>query len=266
MPRTKSRQSFLGAASEGELSRLRVGVIGLGGGGSHVVQQLAHVGIGQFVLCDPDRIETSNLNRLVGATREDVRARRHKTAIAIRLIRGVKPRARICELREHWQLVAAELRACDVILGCVDSFRGRAELEAFARRYLIPYIDIGMDVVSEGASFRIVGQVMLSLPQQPCLRCVGIVSDHRIADEEQRYGAAGARPQVVWSNGVLASLAVGVAVQLRTPWAENQESWGLWEFDGNANVIAPSSVMSVVSPHCEHYVQHDSVGDPWWSM
>jgi hypothetical protein len=36
--------------------------------------------------------------------------------------------------------------------------------------------------------------------------------------EAEKYGAAGSRPQVVWPNGVLASTAVGLAVQLLTPW------------------------------------------------
>ena len=48
------RQSFLGATSEQDLKRAKVGVIGLGGGGSHVIQQLAHLGVANYVLVDPD--------------------------------------------------------------------------------------------------------------------------------------------------------------------------------------------------------------------
>ena len=42
-----SRQSFLGPDSEALISRCTIGVPGLGGGGSHVIQQLAHVGFQQ---------------------------------------------------------------------------------------------------------------------------------------------------------------------------------------------------------------------------
>jgi molybdopterin/thiamine biosynthesis adenylyltransferase len=66
------RQSFLGDNSDDALQHLRVAIVGLGGGGSHIAQQLAHLGVGQFVLVDPDRIEESNLNRLVGGTVADV--------------------------------------------------------------------------------------------------------------------------------------------------------------------------------------------------
>ena len=66
------RQSFLGSTSEQHLSGLTVGILGLGGGGSHVVQQLAHLGVGGYVIADPDLIDETNLNRLVGGTRADV--------------------------------------------------------------------------------------------------------------------------------------------------------------------------------------------------
>ena len=39
------RQSFLGPDSDTILHEATIGVIGLGGGGSHIVQQSAHLGI-----------------------------------------------------------------------------------------------------------------------------------------------------------------------------------------------------------------------------
>ena len=78
-----SRQSFLGVRSDEILSSVRVGIIGLGGGGAHVVQQLAHVGVADFVTCDPDRVEESNLNRLVGAAAADAESGTLKTDVAL---------------------------------------------------------------------------------------------------------------------------------------------------------------------------------------
>ena len=69
-----SRQSFLGPDSEARIARCTVGVAGLGGGGSHIIQQLAHIGFQRFVTYDGDVVEDSNLNRLVGATSVDVAA------------------------------------------------------------------------------------------------------------------------------------------------------------------------------------------------
>lgn len=62
------------------------------------------------------------------------------------------------------------MRRCDLIFGCVDSFAERAELEASCRRYLIPYLDIGMDVHQAGDEPPVMGgQVILSMPDGPCM-------------------------------------------------------------------------------------------------
>src|ERR1700730_12183464 len=55
-------------------------------------------------------------------------------------------RLRLAPLSAASAFLSGTLRRCDVIFGCVDSYRERDELERFMRRFLIPYIDIGMDV------------------------------------------------------------------------------------------------------------------------
>jgi molybdopterin-synthase adenylyltransferase len=141
------RQNFLGCASDEVLDAATVGLVGLGGGGSHHGQQLAHVGIGGFVLVDPDTIDLSNTNRLIGGTQLDVDANLAKVEIATRLIRGIHPGARVRALESDWRLVLDDLKACDVLVGAVDSFRDRDQLERFARRFMIPYVDVGMDAL-----------------------------------------------------------------------------------------------------------------------
>jgi len=49
-----ARQSFLGEARQAAIERCVVGLVGLGGAGSHIVQQLAHVGFLNYVLYDAD--------------------------------------------------------------------------------------------------------------------------------------------------------------------------------------------------------------------
>lgn len=66
------RQSFLGEGSAETLNECFAATVGLGGGGSHVNQQLTHLGVGNLAIFDPDKVEETNLNRLVGATEEDV--------------------------------------------------------------------------------------------------------------------------------------------------------------------------------------------------
>jgi hypothetical protein len=262
-----TRQSFLGPDSETRLFEVTIGIVGLGGGGSHLVQQFAHVGIGGYVPVDPDHITSTNTNRLVGGTLEDVGKVTPKIVIAERLIRGLQPRARIIAVQDSWSNAADALKRCDVILGAVDSFKEREQLERFARRTLIPYIDIGMDVHDLGGnSFLVAGQVILSTPGSPCLRCCGFITDERLAREAEAYGAAGYRAQVIWPNGVLASTAVGLAVQIITPWFPNPPAFTYLEYDANRGTMSVSAQVAALKGRvCPHHPS-DETGDPMFDI
>jgi molybdopterin/thiamine biosynthesis adenylyltransferase len=259
-----SRQSFLGEDAERIIRRAVVGVAGLGGGGSHIVQQLAHIGFQNYVLYDGDRIEDSNLNRLVGGTAEDVVASSRKIDIAERTIRRVWPDAKIQKHACRWQDQPESVRGCDLIFGSVDGFQERGELEACARRYVIPLIDIGMDVhpAQNGEAPRMAGQVLVSTPGGPCMRCLRFITDEALSREAARYGAAGARPQVVWPNGVLASTAIGIGMDLLTDWTRSLRAAVYLSYDGNAGTVAPHPLLKyVANTRCPHYPV-DAVGDP----
>lgn len=262
------RQSFLGADSDTRLAAATVGLVGLGGGNSHVVQQLAHLGVGGFVLLDDDIITLTNLNRLVGGTLDDVKAERPKVEIAARVIRAVNPNARIVMRKAKWQEVGDLLKGCDIIVGGLDHICSKDELEAFCRRFMIPYIDMGMDVTSlPGAGQSLVsGQVVLSMPGEPCLRCLQLVTDERLKEEAQRYGVAGSRPQVVWPNGLLASSAVGLVVQLLTPWMADPPHSAYFVYDANLGTVAPSDRLARRrGKPCSHYPAK-AVGDPMFDV
>lgn len=261
------RQSFLGPQSEAILEAATIGIVGLGGGGSHVVQQAAHMGVGGLVNADPDTIEDTNINRLIGGTLADVTVSLPKVAIAERMIRGLNPGARIVSVQADWRSAVDDLKLCDVIVGAVDSFKEREQLERFARRHLIPYIDVGMDVHELGGrSFLVSGQVILSMPGGPCMRCCGFITDERLTEEAKLYGAAGSRPQVVWSNGMLASTAVGLLTQVLTPWYPNPPGFVFLDYDGNRGTISRNPRMDLLKNHvCPHHPP-DEVGDPLFDM
>src|SRR4051812_39144940 len=100
-----SRQNFLGPRAQAILAATRVTIVGLGGGGSHVAQQLAHIGVGEIRLVDPDKMEESNLNRLVGATHLDVEKKTAKVEIAKRMIAAVRPWVKVPAEDKKWQEV-----------------------------------------------------------------------------------------------------------------------------------------------------------------
>ena len=262
MNRRNDRQSFLGEGSETTLANSRVAIVGLCGGGSQIAQQLAHVGVGDFVLIDPDVVEESNLNRMVGSRPEDAVHKRQKTVVISKMIRAIAPQSRINAIVSPWEQASQFLLDRTVVFGCVDSFRVRGELEAFCRRYLIPFIDIGMDVSSNDSEYCISGQVVVSLPGGPCMRCIGYLTESILAQEAGRYGDAGERPQVIWPNGVLASLAVGQFVQLVTPW-HSQPLKPYLQYDGIRQIVMASPICNLGgTPTCPHF-RSVEVGDPF---
>lgn len=257
-----SRQSFLGKDSNRALATCVVGVIGLGGSGSHIVQQLAHLGFQHYVLYDPQSIEESNLNRLVGGTAEDVRVKRPKADIAIRTIQGLQANAQIDRHQTRWQEDPLALRSCDLVFGCVDTFAARRDLETTLRRYLIPYIDAGLAVHRvRRQPPQMSGQVILSLPGGPCLKCMGFLAGDNLAAEAAKYGGAGPRPQVVWANGVLASTAVGIAVDLVTGWSNGLQLPVYLLYNANDGTMQPHPRLPFFPTVCTHH-ELSQVGDP----
>ena len=211
-------------------------------------------------------MEDTNLNRLVGATRADVRRKTPKVDIAERIIKGIRPDAEVLKIADRWQTRGDLFKTCDVIVGGLDSVRAKDELEAFCRRHLISYIDMGMDVHGAAGQYLIAGQVVLSSPGTPCLRCMGLVTDKLLEREAAKYGKAGGNPQVVWPNGVLASTAVGLAMQILTPWHPAPVETAFLEYDGNTGTITPSArhTQSLGRP-CPHYPD-DERGDPGFDV
>lgn len=261
-----SRQTFLGTSSYDILTAAKIGIVGLGGGGSHIVQQLAHIAVGNFELFDPDRFEDTNLNRLVGATFGDIKERTLKTVIADRVIHAVNPDAQVKQHSEDWRRCAEHLRSCDVVFGCVDSFVTRSEIEVVCRRYHIPYIDIGMDVFELPGGHSISGQIILSMPGERCMRCLGFLQEHLITKEASKYGAAGPRPQVIWPNGILASTAVGLFMSLILPWRKQPIDSVYLEYDGDSHTVTPSSFAEALGPTvCHHFKGFNDLGDPFFS-
>jgi molybdopterin/thiamine biosynthesis adenylyltransferase len=136
------------------------------------------------LLIDDDRVERTNLNRLVGATREVVG--RQKAEVASEHIRRINAAAKVEPLNANVRSVEVlgRLSACDVVFGCVDTDSARLILNELANAYLIPYIDCGVGIdVEDGRIEDAGGRVIVWVPGRPCLLCAREI-DTRIAAEE----------------------------------------------------------------------------------
>ena len=122
-----------------------------------------------------------------------------------------------------------------------------------------------MDVHPLESQFAISGQVILSMPGELCMKCMGFLREDLLAREAENYGAAGSRPQVIWPNGVLASFAVGIFVQLITPWHKKHGRLWYLEYDGNSQTVATSNRLEhLKGVTCTHFSSLEDLGDPFW--
>jgi molybdopterin-synthase adenylyltransferase len=220
----------LGSAGHRKLEQTVVGIVGLGGLGSVVAQQLAYLGVRSLLLVDDDNVEPSNLNRLVGATQENVG--QPKAKVAARYIRSINSGADVTALQVNVRSVGAlsRLSQCEVLFGCVDTDSARLILNELANAYLIPYIDCGVGIEVDAGKIKDAGgRVIVWVPGRPCLLCAKEI-DTRIAAEElestpqrdfrKQYGyVSGAsipEPAVISLNGLVASVAVTEFLALTT--------------------------------------------------
>ncbi|HUY04438.1 MAG TPA: ThiF family adenylyltransferase [Rhodocyclaceae bacterium] len=210
-----------GAAGQQRLADTRVAIVGLGGTGSIAAQQLVHLGVRRFILIDPDIIEVTNLNRVVGATAQDVGA--PKVAVAARYIRSFSPDAEIAT----WQadvvhdVTARTMIDADLILLCTDSHGSRSVVQQVAYQHLIPCIDMGSTITQTDSQITgIFGRVQLLSPGLPCLWCSALLDAEQVRrdmmnESERRLdpyipGSREPAPSVVSLNGTVVSLAVSM--------------------------------------------------------
>jgi molybdopterin/thiamine biosynthesis adenylyltransferase len=154
------------------LKSLRIGIVGTGGTGSAVAEQLIRLGIGRLSLFEGQTLDASNVTRVYGSRLDDVD--RPKVEIIERLARDIGFGTEIIPFPEHITHVstAKALRDCDVIFGCTDDEWGRSILSKLAIDYFIPVIDMGVKIdSSEGSIISVQGRVTTLYPGAACLFC-----------------------------------------------------------------------------------------------
>ena len=212
---------FFGAEGQARIQAVAVAVVGAGGTGSHVVQQLAYLGVKKFAVIDGDRVSETNLNRLIGATPQDAQLKTYKVDVAARMISSLKTGAEIAPVRETFISDAGydAIIQADAVFGCVDHDAPRLVLNEVCQAFQLPYFDIGTGIDPHNPR-DFGGRVYYSVGGGRCLHCDGLLDQKEIdvafSSEERRtvdaaiYGVPRAElgnsgPSVVFLNGLLAS-------------------------------------------------------------
>lgn len=240
----------------------KVGIVGVGGLGSIMVEQLARLGVRYWVLVEPDRLEASNLNRVVGATARDAKEKRYKVSIAMRNIKHIEPHAQIKYLRcsVFTRRALTALKDCDVLIATTDDDASRLVLNAFACQYLIPIVHVGVNLEpgDDGTFQDISGEFAIPSLGSWCLLCAGIIDAQRasrdMASAEERsllaqrgYLHGTPAPAVYHLNNLVASLAVTEIHNLIWPYKPIHRYMAYRELEGELMPIGVSP-----SENCMH--------------
>ncbi|GEJ55953.1 ThiF family adenylyltransferase [Anaeromyxobacter diazotrophicus] len=202
------------------LHALHVGVVGAGGTGSAVAEQLARLGVGELSIFDGDTLTATNVTRVYGSTvaatgmNKAELARAHLAAIGLRTKVTAIP-AYIDE-----EAVAKRLRDCDIVFGCTDKATPRSLLVALATRYYIPTFDVAVKIDSADGVLRgIFGRVTTLMPGEACLFCRGRITAAAIAlealDPVERRARAAERyaPELEENDPAVITFTTAVAAQ-----------------------------------------------------
>ena len=133
------------------LGDLQVAVVGCGGTGAAVIEQLVRLGVRHLRLFDPDTLTASNLTRVYGSFPEDIG--KLKVNVSAAHVSRIAPDAKVLVIQDKITLepTAKLLLDADVIFGCTDDNAGRLVLSRIASYLLTPVIDCGV-LLSSGGS------------------------------------------------------------------------------------------------------------------
>lgn len=225
-----------GKEGQNLISRSKVGIIGVGGTGSPIAEQLARLGVLDFVLVDPDRFSPTNLTRVYGTTYKSVkRAKRgveYKVDLVASHLKDINPVTQVRAMRKN----VVEPYACralldrDVLFLCTDEHWGRSMVNQLSYQYMIPTVNLGVSVASNSGSITgAVGVLDILRPGKPCLWCKQFLQARRISAEsmpaENRKGLLQEgyvddidtpTPSVISFTSSMASMAVSIFLHMVT--------------------------------------------------
>ncbi len=131
---------LIGEENVKKLQNSKVAIFGIGGVGSFVVEALARVGIGKFILIDKDIVDITNLNRQIIATTKTVG--QSKVQVAKERILEINPEANVEIFQEFFMPDSKGIldETVDYIVDAVDTVTAKIELVIRANKLNVPII------------------------------------------------------------------------------------------------------------------------------
>jgi molybdopterin/thiamine biosynthesis adenylyltransferase len=256
--------AFFGREGQEKLGRTRVAVVGVGGLGTHVVQQLALFGVGGLILIDDQELEDTNKNRYVGVFHDDPVPGSWKVDLGERLALSIDPTINVSKIRANFVTKSgfAGIRETTHVFGCLDRDGFRLILNEVCCAFAKPCFDLASEIIP-GERIEFGGRVAFSTGGRGCVHCMNVLD----LEEAQRdlggeaaartrqaiYGVdsamlGGSGPSVASINGAIASLAVTEFMALVT--GIRQPNRVLTYYGHRGIVTARSDVPSEACYYC----------------
>jgi proteasome lid subunit RPN8/RPN11 len=202
------------------LQALHIGVVGAGGTGSAVAEQIARLGVGELSIFDGDILTATNVTRVYGST--VAASGMNKAELARAHLAAIGLGTRVNAIPDHIdkETVAKRMRDCDIVFGCTDKATPRSLLGALATRYYIPTFDVAVKIDSgDGVLRGIFGRVTTLFPGEACFFCRGRITAAAIAlealDPAERRARAAERyaPELEENDPAVITFTTAVAAQ-----------------------------------------------------
>ena len=194
-PNALDRQRAFGPGLTAAAGALSVAVVGIGGIGMLVAEQLVRCGFRTFVLVDQDKVDLTNLNRLNGTFAADIGQR--KVAIASRLIRqcaaslGTRAEVEIFadDIYSAPRRTQELVRQCDLVIALTDNQLSRIRTLRLAMEGAAEYVSAGVDIrVTERDTIGgLYAEIVAGERYRFCPVCAGRLDLSEAAIEARRY-------------------------------------------------------------------------------
>jgi hypothetical protein len=250
------------------ISQAKVGIIGVGGTGSPIAEQLVRLGVSDFVLIDHDKFSPSNLTRVYGTEYKSVKRANHRKEFKVDLVashlKNINPDVHIQAIQRNVveSQVSRELLDRDILFLCTDEHWGRSVVNQIAYQYMIPTINLGVRIASNlGTITNAIGVLDVLFPGKPCLWCKQFLRSERIAaeslpaDQQENLLQEGyvedidtPVPSVISFTSTMGSLAVSIFIHMLTNFMGEKGNLSRMSFDFQTGELRRGTTK--INPNC----------------
>jgi len=162
-------------------------VVGVGGLGSIIAEHLIHMGFHEINLIDPDVLEVSNLNRVVGAYYKDAQQQRSKVEVVKRHLTSINPNASVEAYQKdvYDKEMESVLALSDWMIVATDNHSSRLKAQQLSVQYFVPLLSVGVNISVKGSTIEdMSGEVITArVGDYLCLRCLNRINPTKVASE-----------------------------------------------------------------------------------